>query len=50
MWKRGSETDTCVATVCDVRWETTAKANVEMAVDVDASAVRQFIQRSLSRE
>ncbi len=38
------------ATVCDVRWETTAKANVEMAVDVDASAVRQFIQRSLSRE
>jgi inosine-uridine nucleoside N-ribohydrolase len=38
------------ATVCDVRWGTTAKANVELAVDVDAAAVRQFIQRTLSRE
>src|SRR5665213_3603125 len=38
------------ATVCDVRWGTTAKANVDIAVDVDASAVRQFIQRTLSRE
>jgi inosine-uridine nucleoside N-ribohydrolase len=38
------------ATVCDVRWGTTAKANVELAVDVDVSAVRQFIQRTLSRE
>ena len=38
------------ATVCDVRWGTTAKANVELAVDVDVSAVRQFVQRTLSRE
>ncbi len=38
------------ATVCDVRWGTTAKANVEVAIDVDASAVRQFIRRTLSRE
>ena len=38
------------ATVCDVRWGTTAKANVELAVDVDVSAVRQFIRRTLSRE
>jgi inosine-uridine nucleoside N-ribohydrolase len=38
------------ATVCDVRWGTTAKPNVELAVDVDVSAVRQFIRRTLSRE
>jgi inosine-uridine nucleoside N-ribohydrolase len=38
------------ATVCDVRWGTTAKPNVELAVDVDVAAVRQFIQRTLSRE
>jgi inosine-uridine nucleoside N-ribohydrolase len=37
-------------TVCDVRWGTTAKANVDLAVDVDVSAVRQFIRRTLSRE
>ena len=38
------------ATVCDVRWGTTAKPNVDLAVDVDVGAVRQFIQRTLSRE
>jgi purine nucleosidase len=38
------------ATVCDVRWGTTAKANVELAVGVDVSAVRHFIRRTLSRE
>lgn len=38
------------ATVCDVRWGTTAKPNVELAVDVDVSAVRQFIRRTLTRE
>ena len=38
------------ATICDVRWGTTAKANVELAVDVDVSAVRHFIRRTLTRE
>ena len=37
-------------TVCDMRWGTSAKANVELAVDVDAAAVRDFIHRTLSRE
>ena len=38
------------ATVCDVRWGATAKPNVDLAVDVDVGVVRQFIQRTLSRE
>ena len=38
------------AMVCDMRWGTTARPNVELAVDVDVSAVRQFIQRTLSRD
>ena len=38
------------ALVCDMRWGTTTRANVELAVDVDPAAVRQFIQRTLSRE
>ena len=37
-------------TVCDVRWGAKAKPNVELAVDVDVGVVRQFIQRTLSRE
>jgi inosine-uridine nucleoside N-ribohydrolase len=38
------------ATVCDMRWGTTIRPNVDLAVDVDVSAVRQFIQRTLSRD
>jgi inosine-uridine nucleoside N-ribohydrolase len=38
------------ATICDVRWGTSAKPNVDLAVDVDVSVVRQFMQRTLSRE
>ena len=38
------------ATVFDVRWGATAKPNVDLAVDVDVGVVRQFIQRTLSRE
>jgi inosine-uridine nucleoside N-ribohydrolase len=38
------------AVVCDVRWGTVAKPNVDLAVDVDVGVVRQFMQRTLSRE
>ncbi|HVS40612.1 MAG TPA: nucleoside hydrolase [Gemmataceae bacterium] len=38
------------AMVCDVRWGTTAKPNVDLVVDVEMGVVRQFIQRTLSRE
>ena len=38
------------ATVCDTRWGTAAKANVELAVDVDVAAMHEFISRTLSRE
>jgi inosine-uridine nucleoside N-ribohydrolase len=34
-------------TVVDARWACTSKPNVELAVDVDAAAVRRFIQRTL---
>ena len=35
-------------TVIDVRWGGVAKPNVELAVGVDAAAVRQYVQRTLA--
>ncbi len=35
--------------VLDVRWSTSARPNVEMAVGVDLQAVRQYVQRTLSQ-
>ncbi len=36
--------------VFDVRWGVTAKPNVELAIGVDVTAVRQYIQRILSAD
>ena len=35
--------------VIDVRWSTSARPNVEMAVGVDLQAVRQYVQRTLAQ-
>jgi inosine-uridine nucleoside N-ribohydrolase len=35
--------------VIDVRWSTSARPNVELAVGVDLQAVRQYVQRTLSQ-
>jgi inosine-uridine nucleoside N-ribohydrolase len=35
--------------VIDVRWSTTAKPNVELAVGVDPQALRQYVQETLAR-
>ena len=37
-------------TVCDTRWGSSARANVELAVDVDVAAVRDYIRRTLAPE
>jgi hypothetical protein len=35
--------------VIDVRWSTSAKPNVELAVGVDPQALRQYVQQTPAR-